>query len=147
MLEVLIRAFALMDITNESVFVDEILRGPDHGTKRVPDAVIVIHDDWVFNVHFLDSLQNIYGICFERKLRCVNADRHQAFVSVTLVPFLDIRQRLQTTLARVCPEVDQQNVSAHCVQGDWFRVEPEIPINLGHTKLLWKYFHYSSYIW
>jgi hypothetical protein len=60
----------------------------------------------------------------ERKLRRVHADHDQPLILVLLMPGADVAERAEPVDARVCPEVDEDDLPAQALWRQRLGVEP-----------------------
>src|SRR6478672_7117999 len=104
--------------------VEEVERGPVVVVERAPDREVVVDRDRVVDAHFLRRATNVAQVVLERKLRAVDADHDQALGLVLLGPRADVWKRAQPVDARVCPDVDEDDLAVQTLRREWRRVEP-----------------------
>jgi hypothetical protein len=135
-LAVLVSALAELVVSDPSVRVGDVRRRPVLVAERLPDRVVGVEGDRIFDVHVLRSLDDVVGVPFERELGRVDAHHDQPLIPVLLGPGADITERAEPVDARVRPEIDEDDLSLQVGCREGRRVEPAgRPVESRHVTL------------
>src|SRR5580765_3314655 len=114
-----VTAFPEVTEAQISFLVEQVFSWPIAIGKSFPDFAITVDYDGVAESEFPDPTFHIRLVLRESKFRRVHSDYSQAFVTVTLVPCLYIRQRADAIHTRVIPEIDQHDATAQLPEAEW----------------------------
>src|SRR5262249_43022352 len=123
-LRLLIRAFAELTVPDAALRIDEIQRGPILVAETAPYDVLAVDRDRIVDAHVLHGPADVARVLFERELRRVDADHHQALIAIFLVPGADVGHGAAPVDAGVSPEIDEHDLPAQGLRGQGRRIEP-----------------------
>jgi hypothetical protein len=92
--------------------VDDILRGPILIVVRIPGRLFVVLRHGIANAVALNSGLHVFGGLFEGKLGRMDAYHNETLVLISVVKPGDVGQSVDTVVATVCPEIDQDDFAA-----------------------------------
>jgi hypothetical protein len=120
-------ALARVHLAQVPAPVDQVLLRPVLVPEHVPRQELVVDRDRILHVQPADGVLDIRDDVLERELGRVDADDDEAVLPVARVPRLEVRKRAQAVDARVCPEVDEDDLAAeraHRQRAPVRRVQP-----------------------
>src|SRR6516164_5721719 len=109
---------------NPAVLLHKIEGRPELVVKSPPDRVVVVYCNWIIDHHGLRSLAHILDVSLELEFGRVYSDDNQSMVPVLPRPRSDIGEGAPPVNAGICPEVDEDDVSAKALAAQWWRIEP-----------------------
>ncbi len=105
----LVSTFANMHVTDVTLFVDEIQRGPVMVLICPPGSAVVILCNCVFDPQAIDRIPHIIKFSFIGKFRVVISNDDQPLVCIIAVPILQRRNYMLTINSTKCPHVYQHD--------------------------------------
>ena len=124
----LVRAFAVVLVTDAPRSVDQILGRPVVVRIRAPGREVVVESDGVADGQPLDRRAHVAGNALEGELRTVDADDGEPSLAIGGVPCLQMRERAQAVDARIRPEVDENDSPAQLSERQWRTVRGVEPL-------------------
>src|SRR4029453_9793119 len=101
-----------MVVANDSVAIDDIVRGPEPVPERVPDDPIAVDGDRIRQAEALGRLVDIARVSLERKFWRMDTDNDKAVVLVLLCPRLHEGNSAQAVDTGVRPKIDEDDLAA-----------------------------------
>ena len=123
-LGLLVRALAEVVVANLAVRVGEVEGRPVLVGERLPDAVVVVDGDRVFDTPPGELRADVVELVLERELGRVHADDREALRAVLLAPRTDVGERAEPVDARVRAEVERNHAAAQGLGRQRLGVEP-----------------------
>jgi hypothetical protein len=99
-------AFTEFAMTNVARCVDKVVGRLVLVVEVAPNAVVVVHGNWISDAEFLHCFANICLVFLEEEFRRMNTNDDQATIFVFGIPCLNAGQRAKTIDAGKSPEVD-----------------------------------------
>src|SRR6185295_15261234 len=92
--------------------------------EGAPDNVFAVDGDWIVDPQRFGLPADVVDVLFKSEFRGMDADDDQPLVLVLVRPGAKVGLRAQPVDAGVCPEMDEDDLSAQGRRGEWRRVEP-----------------------
>src|SRR5262245_6672084 len=92
LLRLVVRALAVVMMTNPPLRIDEVERWPRFVVEGAPDRMVAVHHDRVCDAHGLGGAAHVVDSGFEPELRRLHSDHHQPTILVLLRPGPDVGQ-------------------------------------------------------
>src|SRR5579883_1506932 len=124
--------------------IQQILCWPCTIGEGLPEFVVAINHDGISQSKLADAALDVRFILRKGEFRRVYADYRQAFVPISLMPGLDIRQSTNAVEAGVIPEINQYNAATELPQAQRRGVKPDAA-NLGRAYGAFVHLHVRTF--
>lgn len=109
------------DIT---ISIDKVFCWPISVIIGVPEGIVIIEYDWIFDVVVFYSLFDIRLDMFKSKLGSMDTDNHESLITIFFIPFDEVWKGSLTVDTRVGPEVYKDDFPFELLHREGIRVDP-----------------------